>query len=217
MEIETNEAKSSDANNNSKGVERIAAFSDAVFAVAITLLVLNINIPEGLSTVEMRKAIVQLWPTFASFIISFFIIGVFWVSHHAVFKVIERSSSGLLWLNLLFLMCIVFLPFPVSLLSDYGDRRTALIIYATSMAVTALALGVLWWYAAGKKRLVSEDLDPSLFRHVLLVYLNFAIIFLLSIGISFLSVTAAQYFWLLLIPNSVLIERLRRKELKGRD
>lgn len=112
---------------------------------------------------------------------------------------------------MLFLMLIVFIPFPTSLLSEYGDTRTAVIFYAGSLAAASLALCLIAWYAVSGKRLVADDFDPRLGRHFVEHYLNMAGVFLASIGVAFINVVAAQYFWLLIWFNSILLDRLGRK------
>lgn len=146
-----------------------------------------------------------------AYILSFLIIGAFWVGHHRLFAVIRRHDKKLLWLNMLFLMLIVFIPFPTSLLSEYGDTRTAAVFYAGSLAAASLVLCLIVWYAVGGKRLVAEDFDPGLGRHFIVHYLNMAGVFLASIGIAFINVSAAEYFWILIWFNSMLIDRLGSK------
>lgn len=195
-----------------KAVDRISSFSDAVFAVAITLLVLNLNIPGKLAEVDIPGELLSLGEEFFAFALSFAIIGLFWVAHHSIFHYIERHDGGLLWLNLLFLMCIVFVPFSTSLISKYSDSRVVVIFYAASMAVTALAFCLLWWYASSGGRLVGDDLDPLVREHILFAYLVVAAVFLVSIGVAFINVTAATYcWWLILVCEAVLEFRRRRK------
>lgn len=194
---------------------RITSFSDAVFAVAITLLVLSIDIPsipERFADERLHRAIWALMPQFFAFILSFVIIGLFWISHHGLFSYVKRTDRRFVWLNLLFLMCIVFLPFPTSVVSRYGDTRTGTIFYAGAMALTSLAMAGLYLYAVRGKRLVAEDFDAKLGRHILLNYFNMAMIFLVSIGIAFINTSAAKYFWLLIWANSLVLERIRRRE-----
>lgn len=196
-------------------LSRITSFSDGVFAVAITLLVLSIDIPSipaKFADDRLHKAIWALWPQFFAFVLSFVIIGLFWISHHALFSYVGRPDRRFVWLNLLFLMCIVFLPFPTSVVSRYGDTRTGTIFYAGAMAVTSLALAGLYLYAVSGKRLVAEDFDERLGRHILLNYLNMSVIFLASIGIAFINVSAAKYFRLLIWVNSLVLERMRKRE-----
>jgi TMEM175 potassium channel family protein len=104
------------------GVGRVNAFSDAVFAVAITLLILTIDVPQLSDAGQLGSALRALWPKFEGFLLSFVVIGAFWIAHHLIFGLIERSKPLLLWINLLLLMCIVALPFSTDLMSQYKGR-----------------------------------------------------------------------------------------------
>lgn len=108
--------------NSSFSPVRLESFSDAVFAVAITLLVLSIDLPpEKVSDARLWSEIVRLWPDFFAYMLSFVIVGSFWVAHHRFFSILKKHDTALVWLNLLFLMLIVFIPFPTQLLSEYGE------------------------------------------------------------------------------------------------
>ena len=136
-----------------RGIEldRVAFFSDGVFAIAITLLVLEIRLPEPIpgSHPDLSGALLaELWPDFYSFLISFWFVGTLWIAHHRVFHYIRGYDRGLLLLNLFFLMWIVLLPFSSTLLSRYEDQQMAVIIYAAHVAVAELALAWVWRYAS---------------------------------------------------------------------
>ena len=184
-------------------VGRIMSFSDAIFAVAITLLILNINIPvisKDQVSKELGPALRQLLPHFRSFLISFLVIGVYWIAHHAVFKYIRRSDRTFLWANLFFMMSIVLMPFSTNLLGAYGDDRLAVMFYAGNLTVTGSLMALMWWYASRGHRLVDVDLDPDLRNHILRASLLPSSIFFLSIFIALVSPSAAEYTWLAIIP-----------------
>jgi len=196
------------ADTTDTGVDRIAAFSDAVFAVAITLLVLNIDVPEvskQLVDVKLHAEVWALWPKFAAFVVSFFIIGFFWVFHHKMFREIRRHTTAFTWMNLLLLMCIVFIPFSSALFSEYPSTEIATIIYSGSWAVPSLVLALMWWYATTDRRLVDDSYNAISGRHATLAFLNTGLVFLISIPVALVSVSAAQYFWLTLLPTQFLI------------
>jgi uncharacterized membrane protein len=133
---------------------RIEAFSDGVFAIAITLLVIEIGVPHVEGT-TLLGALVEQWPSYLGYVISFLQIGVIWANHHNRFRFIVRSDHVLLFLNILFLMCVAFIPFPTALLADYlqgTERSTAGAIYAGTLAVTAVFFTLLWLYAAANSR-----------------------------------------------------------------
>jgi uncharacterized membrane protein len=178
---------------------RIEAFSDAVFAIAITLLIIEIGVPhldEDPPGTTLPQALVGLWPSFLAYVISFLQIGVIWANHHNRFRFIERSDHGLLFLNILFLMCVAFIPFPTALLAEYlegtaGERETAGVIYAGTLAVTAVFFTLLWLYAATNRRLVDRGLDPSLLRAMTRRYLLGTVAYVLVFLLAFVNVAAS--------------------------
>lgn len=163
---------------------RLEAFSDGVFAVAITLLVLNLQVPQLASASELVSSLGALWPKLLSYALSFVIVGIYWVAHHNTFHYIKRSDRNLLWLNILLLMCIVFLPFPTALLGQYPEQRVSIIIYAGTLVITGLVLQALWWYATSRYRLVDRNIDPRLVQRATRRNLTAPLIYLLAIGIS---------------------------------
>ena len=191
-----------------KDRDRIVNFSDGVFAIAITILILDINVPEGLSSAEVSARVLGLWPEYLGYVISFLVLAIYWQAHHRVFRPIKRYDGTLVWLNFLFLMAICFLPFPTSLLGKYGGEQVSVVVYAADAAVASLLLGAVSWYATSEHRLVTPDLDDEEERIRRLQGLAVPVVFLASIGISFLSPMAAMYSWLLLAVTDPLIRRL---------
>jgi uncharacterized membrane protein len=183
-------------------LDRIAFFSDGVFAIAITLLVLEIRLPEpipGSHASGLSSALLEeLWPDFYSFLISFWFVGTLWIAHHRVFRYIRHYDGGLLLLNLFFLMWIVLLPFSATLLSRFEDQQVAVVIYATHVAFAELALAAVWRHASRTPRLMEAGrMNSRQRRYNELLVLAMPLVFALSIGVSFISVLAAQLSWLL--------------------
>ncbi len=195
-------------------LDRIVFFSDAVFAIAITLLVLNIEVPDippDLVSEELPGQLLDLWPKLLSYVLSFLVILMFWTAHHSIFRPIKSYDRGLIWLNSLFLMFIAFLPFPSALLGAYAGQQLVVAIYAGSFAVTRLLLTAVWWYATSGHRLVDDGLDLGAIRAWSVRGLAISLVFLISIVVSFFSVEAAMYSWLLLfVVDFVLLRILRR-------
>lgn len=185
-----------------EGIERINALSDGVFAIAITLLVLNIevpnDIPANLVTQELPGRLAALVPDFLSYAISFLVIGSYWMAHRAIFQGIRALDRGLIWLNILFLMFVAFLPFPTALLDEYPNYQLPVALYAGSLAVARLPLTAIWWYATHNRRLIHEHLDARTVRSHRIRGLAIPLVFLLSISLSFISTTAAIFSWILL-------------------
>lgn len=189
---------------------RLEAFSDGVFAVAITLLVLNLQVPQLASTSELVSRLGELWPKLLSYALSFVIVGIYWVAHHNTFHYIQRSDRNLLWLNILLLMCIVFLPFPTALLGQYPEQRVSVIVYASTLVITGLVLQTLWWYATSGYRLVDREIDPRLVQRATRRNLTAPLIYLLAIGISVVSVPASLVLFLLVPVYYILPGRIDR-------
>lgn len=146
---------------------RVESFSDGVFSIVITLLIIDLKVPQissDLVSTELGGQLSDLWPRLLSYALSFVIVGVYWVAHHHVFHYIRRLDRTALWLNLLFLMSVAFVPFPTALLGAYGDQELVVIIYGVNVVVTRLILLALWVYATTGHRLVEPRLEPGAIR-----------------------------------------------------
>lgn len=177
-------------------LNRIVNFTDGVFAIVITLLILTIQAPEIPSDSVARELpgrLLDLAPKFLSYVISFLVVAVYWMAHHRVFRPIRGYDRTLLWLNFLFLMTISFLPFPTSLLGEYGDHQLPVVIYAANVSVASLLLTLISWYATSGHRLTAPALDEVDVRRGRVQGLVVPAVFLLSIVVSFFSVPAAMY------------------------
>ncbi len=145
---ETDETRA--AERTKRAFDRFVNFSDAVFAIAITLLALDVRLP-SLDSTGMAPALGPqlpgLMPNLFAFMLSFVVIGGYWVSHHAVFKIIDRSDTRLLWLNFLVLFFIVLLPIPTQIVADYGGTTLGVEIYAGAITLTGLSMLALIGYA----------------------------------------------------------------------
>ena len=186
------------------GLERMIFFSDAVFAIAATLLALDLRLPssgDSTSNAQLLDQLLGLWPKYLAYLVSFMAIGTFWVGHHRRFRLIMRYDRGLLTLNLLFLMVIAFVPFPTSVISETGNR-TATIFYALTMALGGLMLATLWWYASWHNRLTDPRLGAQQARREFVPMLLTVGLFVVSIGLAFLDENLARFSWLLVVPIS---------------
>jgi uncharacterized membrane protein len=192
--------------------DRIVNLSDGVFAIAITLLVLDIrvpDIPEGMVASELPAALLSLWPKYLGYVLSFAVISTFWIVHHSIFRPIREYDRGLLYLNFLFLMFVAFVPFPTSLLGEYGDHQLPVAIYAGALAIGRLLLTAIHWYSTRDDRLGGEPQNPGEVRFYLIRGLAMPVIFLLSIGVSFFSVGAAIWSWVVMIVVDAVVLRRR--------
>ena len=180
-----------------KETARIEAFSDGVFAIAITLLVLDIKVPhrdqlpEG---VRLIGALLKQWPTYLAYVTSFLTILIMWMNHHKLFQHIKRSDHMFLLINGLLLMGVTIVPFPTSLLAEYIEHpyaRVAAAIYSGMFVVTAVLFNILWRYAAHKGRLLVKDYDPQVVQKITDQYRFGPLLYIVAFGLSFVSVTAS--------------------------
>jgi TMEM175 potassium channel family protein len=182
---------------------RTISFSDAVIAIAITLLALDLKVPqvpESSAASELPSALVELWPNLFSFALSFWIIGSYWLAHRRISEVVSAYDSKMQLINLLFLMWVVLMPFSTTLLGEYEHQQLPVVIYAVHNILTSLTLAWLWRHAARDSSLLEANLDPRLVRHSTFRALIVQSVFVLSIGISFVSVDVARLSWLLIWP-----------------
>ncbi len=143
-------------------LERMAFFSDAIFAIAITLLVIEIRLPEVSvdSGAALSETLTELVPKFLGFIISFFVIGRFWIGHHRVVGHLRTCDDGLIWRNLFFLLTIAFMPFPTAVISEYGGTTLGVAVYASWLMISGLCYRILVKYAMRKPDLINAH-DPA--------------------------------------------------------
>ena len=180
---------------------RAEAFSDGVFAIAATLLVLELKIPH-VEPGGLWEALLERWPSYATYVVSFLTIGIIWVNHHAVMDRIKSVNRPLLFLNLVFLMAVAVIPFPTALLADYlqagHDERLAAAVYGATMAVMGISFGLIWAYAVLSDDLLHQGIDPVRARRSLLIFAAGSPLYLLAIGVSLLSAEVALAIYALL-------------------
>jgi uncharacterized membrane protein len=146
---------------------RVEAFSDGVFAIIVTLLVLEIKVPHidlHDNSGELFKSLIGLFPKFISWIISFFTVCVIWVNHHRLFKIFHIFNHGLFWWNAILLMWCSFIPFPTAVLGDYPNNQTAVLLYGIVMMLMALTFSLMRIYVAKNKSLLDSEIDLQKFK-----------------------------------------------------
>jgi TMEM175 potassium channel family protein len=197
---------------NRIGLERLMFFSDAVFAIAITVLVLDIHLPAGGDLANDRQLLsmlTALWHKYLAYLISFWVIGIYWINHHRKFLLIKRFDHLLLSLNLLLLMVIAFIPFPTAVISENANR-IATIFYALVMALAGLVLTFLWWHAASDFNLIDLHLSKTQRWREMYGALTIVAIFLISIGVAYIDAGLVRLCWLIIIPVSLILNRRRK-------
>jgi uncharacterized membrane protein len=201
-----------DAESGGLGLERIIFFSNAVIAIAITLLAIDIRLPEldEVDSGTLAEEPWDLWPHYLSFLVSFVVIGTYWQVHHRAFRSIRRYDETLIWLNLAFLLCVAFLPFASSVLGEHGDEPAAATFYALCIAATGLTEAALWIYAVRGRRLVDAAMDPFEVRLSVMRALAPPVVFLVSIPIIWVSPTLGMACWFAPYPITAALRRVRR-------
>jgi uncharacterized membrane protein len=195
------------------GVEtaRLETFSDGVFAIAITLLVLLFDVPDLSEGRSLGHVLERQWPQYASYAVSFVTIGIIWVNHHTLFRHIVRVDRVFLFINVLFLMCVAFIPYPTAVISRYvrtDDAAAAAIMYGLSLTATAICFNILWQYAARGYRLLAADADRREVAGITRSYWPGALLYAGATAVALLSATASVIGFILLALFYVLSSTL---------
>src|SRR5712692_7894206 len=183
-----------------RGTGRTEAFSDGVIAVAITLLILDIHVPNV--NTDLLQALLSQWPNYLGYVTSFLVIIIFWANHHNMFRNIYQVDYALLLINAFFLMCIAFIPSATALLTKYitspspTEQHTAAIVYGATLLLNGMLFNTIWWYAVWKRRLVRSDLDAQAVQRITRGYLFGLPIYALSIVLSLLNVELSLAFYI---------------------
>ena len=189
-------------------LERMVFFSDAVFAIAMTLLVLDI--PRPAPRQDVAAFLTTQDGKFVAFFISFWVIALFWLGHHRLFRFVHEYDHGMIMLNLALLFCIAFLPYPSALLGDHQGDVGATVFYATAISVTGFASASLTWYTVIHRHFTGP-LHPAMARYYVFRGLAAPLVFLLSIPLAFVSTTAAQVSWFLLFALQFVGRRVAER------
>ena len=182
---------------------RLETFSDGVFAIAATLLILNVHA----NGAHLGHALARAWPSYAAYAVSFVTIGIMWANHHGVFSQIDKVDRTFLLINVFFLMAVAFVPFPTVLVAEHlrdTNLEPAALAYGFTLTVTAVMFNVLWFYAMGHRRLLRDDADPQVVSGVTRsflpgppIYLTAALIALWKPTVSIVLYAAITVFYML--------------------
>jgi uncharacterized membrane protein len=192
--------------------DRVETLADGVFAIAMTLLVFAITVPELAPNAldRLPAKLLDLWPKLLAYAISFIVLGIFWIGHHNQFFYIRRANRSFLWLNIIFLMFVAFIPFSAALLGRYPSQRIAVIVYGANLIVVGLALYLIWWYATSRRRLVDPDLDAVRIGIATRRILMGPVAYLLAIVLAVVSIPLAIAIYALVPLLYVLPARIDR-------
>lgn len=197
------------------GLERIVFFSDAVFAIAITLLAIDIRLPplpDGANDRQVRDALVKLLPDLYAFALSFVVISQFWIGHYRTFRFIVRGDGRLVALNFAFLFGIALLPFPTSVVASQGDTPTGAVLYAVFVIVVGSFSTLLWLYPT-RAGLAAASVSPALARAITIRATVIPVFFAASIPVALVAPYAAWAVWVASVPAQALVTR--RLRLRG--
>jgi len=198
------------------GKERLESLTDGIFGTVMTVLVLSLSVPIITSNTNLADILNPLFPNILSYIISFAILGTFWIRHHTMFHYVIRVDRILLWLNILFLMTIGFIPFSTALIGRYPFFQTPLIIYGANLIATSITSQFLWFYSTKRKLLSSDSIDERIISKIN-VRLTFGpLAYVAGIAVSFYSTRITLLIYIVtlvfLILNSTVGFRVRRRD-----
>jgi uncharacterized membrane protein len=187
---------------------RIETLTDGVFAIVMTLLVLEIAVPQlthsEATAGELLRQLLELWPVILSYAISFIILGFFWISHHDQFYYIKRANRVFVWITIFYLMFVAFIPFSTALLGEYTAQQISVVIYGINFAIAGFWARVQWWYATRDHRLIDPDLDPNFIKIMSRRGTIGIVIYLIAAALSFVSITASLVMFIV-IPIYYLV------------
>jgi|SRR5579875_2501665 len=169
---------------------RLEAFSDGVFAIAATLLILGVHDSGG----ALGHSLLHIWPSYVAYAVTFVTIGVIWVNHHTVFGQVQAVDRQFLLINVLFLMLVAFIPFPTGLVAAHfhgSGLGAAALAYGATLTITAILFNTLWFYAAKGNRLLKKDADPRVVSGISRSYLPGPFIYLAATLVALASPLAS--------------------------
>ncbi len=190
-----------------RDLDRVVFFSDAVFAIAMTLLALTLSLPAGTTNAEVASALHKSIPSMLTYALSFGVIGIYWLAHHRMFRYIRRLDATLLVLNLASLGAIAFVPFPTSVLGQHGSTTAAVVFYAATMGVVGGLFSAFWIDATHDRRFIAADTPTQFVNHALWRALTVPAVFVASIPIAFIDPHAAKLFWLMIVVVRLVLRR----------
>lgn len=190
--------------------ERLVFLCDGIFSITMTLMILDLkapeNIPRSLASEELPSALFNLLPSIEAYVLSFFILGIFWARHQLMFNFFESVDRVMIMLNLLFLLLIGFVPFTVSLKKDYPHVQFPFIIYVSNLILISLILSIQWEYALKNKFILKDELSPLLKKRFLYMSVMPVAIFVFAFIVSFYQVRLA-FLIIYLLPIFYLLSK----------
>jgi uncharacterized membrane protein len=196
-----------DATKFEIGKNRIEALSDGIFAIVMTLLILEIhvpNLPPDAPNVQVAPALIALWPKFASYLVAFVSLGFFWVGHHIMYHAIRRANRTLLWLNIFFFMFVSLLPFSTSVLNAFPQAFIAPLFFGANLAIIGWILFFQWSYANAQPDMLADFVSAEYRKSVRFRMLAVPVVTTLTAVVCFWSIGISLVIYLLLLPLYML-------------
>ena len=197
--------------------KRLETLVDGIFAIAMTLLVLGLAVPvirPPLTNASVETAIISIIPNFISLVVSFVLLAVFWKIHHRIFKQINKMNGTLLWINVIWLLFIVLVPFSATLTGDYGQFTIANVIFNINMLGIAVLLYLNWHYA-DHKNFIHEKISNEEITFTKIVNLSFILVAITAIGLSYVIPQYSQTVYIIMLPIEMIIKFLINLVKKG--
>jgi uncharacterized membrane protein len=201
---------------NEKETARVEAFSDGVFAIAITLLILEIKVPKvdiQMTNSQLFNLLINLWPSYFAFLLSFTAVLIMWINHHGFFKYLKTINSKFLYANGFLLLMVTFIPFPTAVLAEHINSTAANVsaaFYCGAMVLVSVGYNVLWFTTAYKRALVKDEISDVLITKIRNAYWFGFFVYLASFVISFFHAIAGLLicislwiFWIVLDYNKI--------------
>lgn len=199
--------------------ERLLGLSDGVVAIALTLLTLNLAVPaitSRNSPSDLWRALAHMQPQFASYLISFYVIASYWLTHHRVFRLVRGHDEGMAWWNFVFLLTITTMPFSASLLGRFGQNPLAVDLFAANLLAASIATQVTLAYGR-RKHLLAPTATRSVLAYNRVRGLGISLVIAASIGIAWVDPDGAKYVWILLPVVHEVANRVSRRSEAGTE
>ncbi len=196
--------------------ERLSTLADGVFAIVMTLLVLELSVPavKGMANnADLLHKLGEMWPEFLIYALSFMILGVFWVIHHSVFSLVKMYDTTLVWLNIIFLMFVSLIPFSTALTGKNGFITVTAVIYGINMLLLFNLGWAIWAFSTGKRGLVDESIDRNLIKGGKLMGVVYTVIMMLAISVAFINPKAAFSIYGVFVLAFIIFTLLGRGEV----
>jgi uncharacterized membrane protein len=193
-------------------LEHVVSFADAIIAFSITFMAITINIPsitQNLTQTQVTDKLLESIPEFETYVLSFFVIALYWISYHQIFNHIVSSQSTTTWLTLVFLFFITLIPLATNMQIGFGYYQIVFVLFALVLTIAGALLTITWLHAT-KNKLIDQNLTQKEIQSISAESILLPVVFLLSILVSFVDLRTAHFFWLIIIPAKIVLRKKYR-------